>query len=223
MLGLVLASKNSRDNLSNDYSYKRRPLLISTVLHPRLVPFFPALPVPRVKRILTTVAQWERHAARFCSWRMQSLALLSFCLLLFSFFLCPRPPPPPAPRPREQKEEIINNAHARSNNSVFLSSHFRVSAFLLRRGFSKKSDLDLGLGWWELPEHESYQARLQGGGSGIGRTYPSAPLFVGVQSEAENQASLEHFFWGNRGGLWVDKVGPRLSGLANGPRGLSMG
>ncbi|CAJ1351596.1 unnamed protein product [Effrenium voratum] len=24
-------------------------------------------------------------------------------------------------------------------------------------GFSKKSDLDLGLGWWELPEHESYQ------------------------------------------------------------------
>lgn len=28
------------------------------------------------------------------------------------------------------------------------------------RGFNaKKSDADLGLGWWELPEFENYQAR----------------------------------------------------------------
>ena len=49
-----------------------------------------------VKKVLSTVAQWERHAVRFCSWRMANL-----------------------------------NA--------------------------QKGEMDLGLGWWELPEHENYQ------------------------------------------------------------------
>lgn len=49
-----------------------------------------------VKKVLSTVAQWERHATRNCVWRM--------------------------------------------------------------KGFNaKKSDADLGLGWWELPEFENYQ------------------------------------------------------------------
>lgn len=49
-----------------------------------------------VKKVLSTVAQWERHAVRFCSWRMVNV-----------------------------------NA--------------------------QKGEMDLGLGWWELLEHENYQ------------------------------------------------------------------
>lgn len=37
----------------------------------------------------------------------------------------------------------------------------------LRRGFGAKPETDLGLGWWELPEHENYQA-FQGAVSTVG-------------------------------------------------------
>lgn len=47
-----------------------------------------------VKKVLSTVAQWERHAIRFCAWKLATMGA--------------------------------------------------------------KSETDLGLGWWELPEHENY-------------------------------------------------------------------
>ena len=39
-----------------------------------LLPFWFLKLLPRVKKVLATVAQWERHAMKFCNWRGAPLA-----------------------------------------------------------------------------------------------------------------------------------------------------